>query len=130
MDAAPLSGEARESPSSCLPPTLSGCPPLGPLAAWPPLHKLYSDPDRYANFACPVLSVCLPLVFLPLQKFYSDPDRYAYSFQHYVLLSRVQEVGGRSRRTVGWQGRSNCTAADSLQLAGQALKLLRCAAAA
>ncbi|PRW45341.1 deoxycytidine kinase [Chlorella sorokiniana] len=26
-----------------------------------------------------------------LEKFYSDPDRYAYSFQHYVLLSRVQE---------------------------------------
>lgn len=46
-----------------------------------------------ASFAAHVLaSNCrCPL----LQKFYSDPDRYAYSFQHYVLLSRVQEVGGR-----------------------------------
>lgn len=77
------SGEARESPSSCLP-RPERLPSPGPLAA------------------------------CPLQKFYSDPDRYAYSFQHYVLLSRVQEVGGRSRRTVGWQGLRSCTAADCL----------------
>lgn len=28
-----------------------------------------------------------------LQKFYSDPQRFAYSFQHYVLVSRMAEVG-------------------------------------
>ncbi|KAI7842119.1 hypothetical protein COHA_004312 [Chlorella ohadii] len=33
-----------------------------------------------------------------LEKFYSDPDRYAYSFQHYVLLSRVREdIKSRAR---------------------------------
>ena len=30
-----------------------------------------------------------------LEKFYSDPHRYAYSFQHYVLMSRMKKVGAR-----------------------------------
>lgn len=28
-----------------------------------------------------------------LDRFYKDPQRYAYTFQHYVLLTRMQKVG-------------------------------------
>jgi deoxyadenosine/deoxycytidine kinase len=29
-----------------------------------------------------------------LDRFYSDPERYAYTFQNYVFMSRVLQVGG------------------------------------
>ena len=29
-----------------------------------------------------------------LEKFYSNPERYAFTFQNYVLLSRIARVGG------------------------------------
>jgi hypothetical protein len=35
-----------------------------------------------------------------LEKFYSDPRRYAYSFQHYVLMSRMEKVGGHPGHAV------------------------------
>lgn len=61
----------------------SSCLPPAPTAA--------ASPGSEQRLPILPLNCCLPLP----QKFYSDPDRYAYSFQHYVLLSRVREVGGQ-----------------------------------
>jgi hypothetical protein len=38
-----------------------------------------------------------------LAKFYENPERYAYSFQHYVLISRMQQV---RRLHLSWLGLS------------------------
>lgn len=43
-----------------------------------------------------------------LDRFYKDPKRYAYTFQHYVLLTRMQKAGspGRARVCAGGQTRA------------------------
>ena len=36
-----------------------------------------------------------------LDRFYKDPKRYAYTFQHYVLLTRMEKVRGGGKGTAG-----------------------------
>lgn len=44
-----------------------------------------------------------------LEKFYSNPQRFAYSFQHYVLMSRMQAVRSRTQavQLLSWRGRGS-----------------------
>jgi hypothetical protein len=76
-----------------VPAGLSRCPP----PRLPPLLQVVPEPvAQWQEYRCrDAEGVEKPVNVL--QKFYSNPQRFAYSFQHYVLMSRMQAVRARGR---------------------------------
>ena len=88
----------RDHTASCgdvhaVSPSLPSFPPLPPLPQ--PRPKVVPEPvDKWQNVGDGKVNL--------LMEFYQDPQRFAYTFQNYVFLTRMMQVGGgRRRRSLG-----------------------------